>query len=76
MQRIYNASDIIDANIVKGLLEQCGIEVYISGFYLQGGIGEIPVSGNNGIWVADHQVAAARELVRQYEKGLESPVRE
>ncbi|MCI0653302.1 MAG: DUF2007 domain-containing protein [Methylococcaceae bacterium] len=69
MQRIYDASDIIEASIVKGLLEQCGIEVYISGFYLQGGIGEFPVDGNTAIWVADDQVAAARELVRQYENG-------
>lgn len=71
MKRVYDASDIIEANIVKGLLEQCGIEAYISGFYLQGGIGEIPVSGNTGIWVADDQSAAARELVGQYENGLE-----
>ncbi|MGH8549432.1 MAG: DUF2007 domain-containing protein [Methylococcales bacterium] len=73
MIRVYDASDIIEANIVKGLLEQCGIAVYISGFYLQGGIGEIPVSGTTGIWVADDQIAAARELVEQYEnpRGLE-----
>lgn len=71
MQRIYDASDIIEASIIKGLLEQCGFEVYVSGFYLHGGIGEIPVSGNTGIWVADDQVAAAGELVRQYENGWE-----
>jgi hypothetical protein len=71
MKRIYDASDIIEANIVKGLLEQCGIETYISGFYLQGGVGEIPVSGHTSLWVADDQTAAARDLIGQYENGLE-----
>ncbi|MGH8556447.1 MAG: DUF2007 domain-containing protein [Methylococcales bacterium] len=71
MQRVYAASDIIEASIVKGLLEQCGIEVYGSGFYLSGGIGEIPVNGNTDIWVADDHVAQARELIRQYENDPE-----
>ncbi|MGR9106631.1 MAG: putative signal transducing protein [Gammaproteobacteria bacterium] len=74
MQRIYEASDIIEANILKGLLEQLGIEVYVSGFYLQGGIGEIPVSGNTGIWVADEQIETAREVVRLYETGVGSSI--
>lgn len=67
MQRIYEASDIIEANILKGLLEQCDIDVYISGFYLQGGVGEIPASGNTCIWVADENVPAAKEIVRTYD---------
>lgn len=67
MKKVYDASDIIEANIVKGLLEQCGIEAYISGFYLHGGIGEIPVSGTAGLWVADDQEDAARDVIRQYE---------
>ncbi len=71
MKRIYDANDILEANIVKGLLEQCGIEVYISGFYLQGGVGEIPVSDTAGVWVADDQAEAAGELIWQYEHGLE-----
>lgn len=68
MQRIYDASNLIEANILKGLLEQCNIEVYISGVYLQGGIGEIPVAGNTCIWVDDDKAAAARDIVTEYEK--------
>ncbi len=71
MKRIYDASDIIEATIVKGLLEQCGIEAYISGFYLQGGVGEIPVSGNTIVWVADDKTGEARQVLRQYERGRE-----
>jgi Putative prokaryotic signal transducing protein len=67
MQRIYTASNIIEASIVKGLLEQCGVDAYISGFYLQGGIGEIPVSGTASVWVSDEKTLEAREIIRQYD---------
>ncbi len=67
MQRIYDASDLIEANIVKGLLEQQYIEVYVSGFYLQGGVGEIPPAGNTSIWVDDEGADRAREIVKEYE---------
>lgn len=67
MQRIYDASNIIEAGIVKGLLEQCGIEVYMSGFYLQGGIGEIPVSGYSSLWVSEQDAMSAMDLIKQYE---------
>ena len=69
MRRIYDASDLIEANIVKGLLEQQRIEVYVSGFYLQGGVGEIPPAGNNSIWVDDEEANRAREIVKKYENG-------
>lgn len=64
---IYNASDLIEANIVKGLLEQQHIEVYVSGFYLQGGVGEIPPADNTSIWVNDNDAKRAGEIVQAYE---------
>lgn len=66
MQLIYTAKDILEAHILKGFLEQRGIEVHISGYYLQGGIGELPVSGTVNIWVADEHVAAARSALDEY----------
>ena len=67
MQRIYDANDLIEAHIVKGLLEQQNIEVYIGGYYLQGGIGELPVSGNVSVWVADEHIVRANEIINDYD---------
>ncbi len=68
MQRIYDASDLIEASIIKGLLEQQHIKVYVSGFYLQGGVGEIPPAGNTSIWVDDEDANQASKIVRTYDE--------
>ncbi len=67
MQPIYTARDILEAHILKGYLEQRGIDVHVSGFYLQGGIGELPVSNTVQLWVADEDVAAARIALEEYD---------
>jgi len=66
MQQLYQAQNIIDASIAKGLLEQGGIRVYLSGYYLQGGIGELPASGTLSLWVDDHQLVLGRQLIEDY----------
>lgn len=37
----YRAKDIMEAEIIKGMLLANGIEAYSSGFYLQGAIGDL-----------------------------------
>ncbi len=69
MRPIYTATDILEAHILKGYLEQRGIETHVSGFYLQGGIGELPVGGTVSLWVADEDVEAARSALEEYERG-------
>ncbi len=66
MRQIYQADDILEANIVKGMLEQCGIKAHVHGAYLQGGIGLLPVTGMVSLWVEDDQADAARRLIDQY----------
>jgi len=66
MQQLYQAQNIVDASIAKGLLEQGGIHVYLSGYYLQGGIGELPASGTLSLWVDDHQLVLGRQLIEDY----------
>ncbi|MEE9397695.1 MAG: DUF2007 domain-containing protein [Methylococcales bacterium] len=68
MQRIYDAQDVIEGNILKGLLEQCGVAANITGYYLQGGIGELPVSGTVSIWVENEDVEQAQSIVDEYRK--------
>ena len=53
MKIIYRAENIIDANLIKGLLEHEGIQAFVGGSYLQGGVGELPASGLVNVSVAD-----------------------
>ena len=45
MRVVYEPENLIDAHLVKGVLEQAGIPVYLRGEFLVGGIGELPVPG-------------------------------
>ncbi len=67
MKRVFQATDIIEASIVKGLLESNGVSAHISGYYLQGAIGEIPPTGNTAIWVEDSFHAKAQLIVEEYQ---------
>ena len=69
MQRIYQADNIIDAHLVKGLLEQHGIPAYVGGYYLQGGVGETLADGFASISVNERDVAAAQAIIDDYDDG-------
>lgn len=69
MQIIYEASNTIEANILKGLLEQEGIEIFVNGEYLTGGIGDLPVSGIVTLSVEEDDMAKALRVIEAYEAG-------
>jgi hypothetical protein len=69
MRNLYEAANTIEANLLKGLLEREGIEVFINGEYLQGGIGDLPVSGIITLSVEEDDVAAALKIIEDYEAG-------
>jgi hypothetical protein len=73
MIKVYDASDITEAHIVRGMLEAHGIGAYVGGHYLQGGIGELAVQGFASVLVAEEQAAAAREVIRAYESAGGQP---
>lgn len=66
MKKVYDALDILEANIVKGLLLQYDIEVYVGGYYLQGGVGELPAMGNTALWVSDEDEKTAKAVIDKY----------
>ena len=68
MIKIYNAKDITEAQIVKGLLGVYGIEAYVGGQYLQGGVGDLAAMDFSTISVEAEDADAARELVLKYER--------
>ena len=67
MKIIYKARDIIEAHIVSGMLNAYGIEAHVSGYYLQGGVGDIAVYDFANVQVADDDVALAQPLVAEYD---------
>ncbi len=70
MKIVYRAANIIDANLFKGTLEQSGIPAFVSGEYLTGGIGELPVGGLVNVMVADIDVARAGPVVETLDAAL------
>ncbi len=70
MIKIYRASNITEAHIVKGMLEAHGIEAYVDGFYLQGGIGELATIDFTSVSVDDENELQAKRLVDEYEQSI------
>ena len=68
MKLVYRASDIIEANIVAGMLQANGIDAHVGGYYLQGGIGELAARDFANVHVADEDVERAKSLIEDYEK--------
>lgn len=68
MIKIYNAKDITEAHIVKGMLEANGIDAYVNGHYLQGGIGELAAMDFASVQVDEKDTEAAKKLIETYEK--------
>ncbi|MFO8024912.1 DUF2007 domain-containing protein [Thiohalophilus sp.] len=66
---IYNANDYIEGNLVRGLLESQGIDTYVNGEYLQGGIGVLIPMGHIKLSVDDEDESAALRIIERYENG-------
>lgn len=67
MQLAYKAANVIEAEIVKDMLEANGLEAHVGGYYLQGGVGEMATMDFAHVHVADEDMARARELIQEYE---------
>lgn len=68
MITVYEANNITEAYIIKGMLQAHGIESYVAGEYLQGGIGELPAFGLIAIQVETEDESNARKLIHRYEQ--------
>jgi len=68
MQTIYRAADIIEAHIVRGMLEAEGIEAEVAGFYQQGAVGQLAPQDFARVMLVDERDAArAEQLIAAYE---------
>jgi hypothetical protein len=66
---VYRSSDYIEAQLLAGLLRQHGIDVFLQGALLQGGIGELPPAGYLSIMVEEMDRIAAQRVIDAYERG-------
>lgn len=72
MKIVYQAANIIEAHLVTGLLQAHEIQAFVSGHYLQGGVGEIAPTGFANVSVADDDVQRAINVVTEYEQNARS----
>lgn len=68
MISVYSAQSIMDAHIIKGLLESEGIPATVVGDALQGGIGGLPVSGLITVRVEAGVAEQAARLIEEFER--------
>ena len=69
MISVYRGSDYFEAQLLRDLIEQAGLQVFLHGASLQGGLGEIAVMGHLSIMVNESDQANAADIVAAYELG-------
>jgi len=69
LKLVYKARDIIEAQIISGLLKSKGIKSFVGGYYLQGGIGELAAMDFASVSVADEDVESSVAIIAEYDKG-------
>lgn len=76
MRRVYEPESLIEAELLLSMLGSEGIEAYLSGRHLVGGVGELPALGLLGLLVEDAHAERARALIGAYNAALVLPAEE
>lgn len=71
MRNVYTASNSIQAHLVKILLQGEGIQTHVSGDYLQGAMGELPVVGMLEVMVDETELHQARIIIDEWENNVD-----
>jgi hypothetical protein len=69
MRTLYNASNAVEAQILKDVLGQEGVEAVVLGAHLQGAVGELPPGSLVRLVVDDGSWDAGRAIVARWERG-------
>ncbi|MCS5594171.1 MAG: DUF2007 domain-containing protein [Porticoccaceae bacterium] len=69
MISVYRGSDYFEAQLLRDLIEQAGLQVFLHGASLQGGLGEVAVMGHLSIMVNESDQDNAADIVTAYERG-------
>lgn len=73
MQRIYEPQDLMEGELLLGMLASEGIEAYLTGRHLAGAVGELPACGLLGVMVEDDHAHRAHQLIAEYNTALPLP---
>ena len=73
MQRVYEPQDLMEAELLVGMLASEGVEAHLTGRDLVGAVGELPVGGLLGLLVDNEQAVQARGLIAAYNAALPLP---
>ena len=73
MQRIYEPQDLLEAELLLGMLASEGVEAHLAGRHLLGAVGELPALGLLGLLVEDEEAERARRLIAAYNAALPLP---
>jgi Putative prokaryotic signal transducing protein len=66
---VFRGNDYVQAQLLAGLLRQRGIDVFLQGALLQGGLGELPAMGHLSLMVDAADRVAAERIIAAYERG-------
>ncbi|MCY1556288.1 hypothetical protein D9M68_930260 [compost metagenome] len=66
MQRIYEPQDLMEGELLLGMLASEGIDAHLTGRHLVGAVGELPACGLLGVLVDDQQAERAQQLITAY----------
>ena len=73
MQRIYEPQDLLEAELLLGMLASEGVEAHLAGRQLLGAVGELPALGLLGLLVEDEEAERARRLIAAYNAAAPLP---
>jgi hypothetical protein len=66
MRRVYEPANLIEAQMLIGMLADEGIRAHLNGGDLVGGMGDLPVMGLLSLNVENDQAEHARRLIAEY----------
>lgn len=73
MQRIYEPQDLLEGEMLLGMLASEGVDAHLAGRHLLGAIGELPALGLLGLLVEDRDAEHARRLIDAYNAAAPLP---
>ncbi len=70
MKHVYTAANLVEAHLVRDLLQQAGIAVHVFNEYAMAAMGDVPMgSAYPQLWISQlHQEQHARAVIAEYEK--------
>ncbi|MBK4990990.1 MULTISPECIES: putative signal transducing protein [Pseudomonas] len=66
MRRIYEPENLLEAEMLAGMLASEGVRAHLVGRDLVGAAGELPIHGLLGLAVDDEHAEYARQLIDAY----------